>query len=220
MSQNQEASFSAGIFDVDGTLLDSNWVWVEMNHLYLDRYLPGVPYSAINPDDIFHMTLYEAAVFLKEKFPLPYTTDEIMAQIVALADDFYENKVLCKPGIPQYLQQLTDRGCKLCVVTASERQHVEAALARCGILQHFSFILPCTEFGSGKESPAIFLEAAARLAAKPEQVMVFEDAPHAAKTASQAGFQVTGIYDSFAPLPPEEMAALCTRYIRSFEELL
>ena len=75
---------------------------------------------------------------------------------------------------------------------------MEACLGRLGVLPCFEFLLSCESVGAGKNSPAVFLEAAKRLGAEPHEIAVFEDALYAIKTAKQAGFYVVAVSDEAA----------------------
>ena len=61
---------------------------------------------------------------------------------VAIVDDFYRYEAQLKPHLKEFLAQLHETGVKMCIATATERSLVEAALARCGVLDYFSESLP------------------------------------------------------------------------------
>ena len=67
------------------------------------------------------------------------------------------------------------------------------AMERLGQWKHFSFVLSSSQYGP-KTRPDIYREAARRLGAQPRDIVVFEDALHAARTAKQAGFLVAGFF--------------------------
>ena len=66
----------AVIFDLDGTLVDSMWIWREIDIRFLGKYGLEVP-QGLN-DKLEGYSFHETAVYFKEHFPLPLTIEEIM----------------------------------------------------------------------------------------------------------------------------------------------
>ena len=94
------------------------------------------------------------------------------------------------------LEWLRGNGVKLCIATATDRNLVEGALERCGVLHYFDGLFTCSEVGHGKDEPHIF-EAALRFLGTPKaETAVFDDALYAVRTAKEAGFLVAAVYDS------------------------
>ena len=65
----------AVIFDLDGTLVDSMWIWREIDIRFLGKYGLEVP-QGLN-DKLEGYSFHETAVYFKEHFPLPLTIEEI-----------------------------------------------------------------------------------------------------------------------------------------------
>ena len=208
--------FKAAIFDMDGTLTDSMPVWDGVWAEFLRR-------RGIAPDpDITSkykaLTLLQAADYYRVNYGIAGTPEEICADVNALVREGY-GRVGLKPGVPGYLRRLRDRGVPMCVATNTARELVEYVMGRLRILEYFDFILPCAEFGSGKAKPDIFFECARRLGAAPGETCVFEDAPHALRTAHDAGFLTGAIWDSSYAADEPLLRSLADRYFRSFDEL-
>ena len=195
------------IFDVDGTILDSMSLWTELDSHYL-RSLGVEPPENLS-SMLKMMSLQQCAEYFLREFRLPYTVPEIMGQINRLVEEEYFYKVPLKPGVEEYLDYLSGEGVRMCIATASEHVHVEAALKRLHVLRHFEFILTCTQIGFGKDSPEIFRLAARRLGAAPEQIIVYEDALHAIKTAKAAGFRTAAVFDEFSREDWEAAEQIC-----------
>lgn len=203
------------IFDVDGTLLDSMYVWRNISTEYLKHV--GIPVESDIWDEISSLTLRQAAELFIGKYPeiLHFTADEVMQQINDLIVEKYFYEVKAKPGVGRFLEELRKKGVKMCLATATDRYLVEAALRREGLLEYFGKVFTCTEFGSGKDKPDIFLAASDWLGTRPEETMVFEDAHYAIRTAVAAHFPVTAVADSFEKRR-DEISAMAERYIESF----
>lgn len=206
------------IFDLDGTLLDSMSVWDHVGRDFLGRHGRVAP-SDLN-DTVKRMSLAQSSAYFIKEYGLPLTVEEVMAEMYAVVAHAYHEQVPLKPYVLPYLQKLGRENIPYCVATATDRRLALGALERLGVADSFRFILTCDELGVGKDDPAIFATAAARLGVKKEEVLVFEDSLHAVETAAGAGYPVVGVFDEKAKKDEARIRALCKRYIHSFKELL
>lgn len=182
------------IFDMDGTLVDSMGFWKGLAGEYLEScQVTPVPEEIL--ERIKPMTMTESAALFVHTFGLPDTPEETAARMNRMMERHYRNDIPLKPGTARYLQSLQRAGVRMCVASATAEPLMEACLKRLGVRGCFEFLLSCEEVGEGKESPEIYLEAARRLGAAPEETAVYEDAPYAAETAKKAGFYVVGVQD-------------------------
>ena len=129
---------------------------------------------------------------------------------------YYFEVVQPKPGVPEFLAWVKQQGIKTCIVTASLRYVVEAALERTNLMQYIDTIFTCDEFGKAKNEPDIFLHALNWLGTEQEHTWVFEDIYLAAKTAKTAGFHVAAIYDKTSANHSEELPELADCYVQDF----
>lgn len=183
----------AAIFDFDGTLFDSMFIWDTAGETYL-RSIGKEPaddlQSILKP-----MSLYQSADYLRVHYSIPLSTEDIMDGINRTVEDFYFHTVEPKPGAIDFLEELDRKGIRMCIATATDRYQVEAALVRCGMKHFFSEIFTCTEVGSGKDRPLIFRRAMEHLGTERSNTVVVEDAWHAIRTAKDDGFIVAAIFD-------------------------
>ena len=182
------------IFDVDGTLLDSMFIWDTIGETYL-RSIGYEPREKLN--EVFkNMSLFQAARYYRTEYGVTRSIDEIMDGVNAMLERYYRFEVPLKPGVAELLERLRQDGVKLCIATATDRHLVEAALDRCGVLSCFGEIFTCNEVGHGKDEPDIFEAALRFLGTRREETLVFDDALYAVRTAKEAGFPVAAVYDS------------------------
>ena len=184
---------TGAIFDVDGTLLDSMSVWDTIGEDYL-RGIGYIPRENLN-ETFQSMSLLQAARYYRSEYGVRLSEREIMDGVNGLLERFYRDEALLKPGAEGFLRELSARGVRLCVATATERPLVEAALTRGGVLGYFDGILTCTDVGSGKDKPLIYRRALQCVGGNRPSAVVFEDALHAARTARADGFPVAAVYD-------------------------
>ena len=100
-----------------------------------------------------------------------------------------------KKGLRELLDYLKSLGWKLCIVTGTAREDASKYWNRTGILEYFDDTLCGDEVTVCKPDPEIFRKAAAKMGAKPEECMVFEDSPNGIRSASAAGCHSILIYD-------------------------
>ncbi len=193
---------SGAIFDMDGTLLDSMYMWdnAGSNYLKEKHLLPTERFTRA----VRSMDIARAAELIRAEYHLSDSTEHIAGEINRQIASFYQTQVQVKSKIPALLRQLKDAGVPMCVATATDRPLAEAALRHAELLEYFDFIITSAEAGVGKDHPEIFEQALARLGTRRETTYVLDDAPFALKTAKQAGFPTVGIYDpSFSDLEAE-----------------
>ncbi len=206
----------ACIFDLDGTLLDSMGVWLEVDRVFLLRR--GIALPDDYAEAISHLGFPAAADYTKKRFSLSESEHSIMDEWQSLALDAYEHHVPLKPGVRAYLDSLRRRKIPIAAATASRAEFYLPALKRLGILDCFSSITEASEVTRGKGNPDIYLRAAEKLGLMPEDCVVFEDILPGIRGAIAGNFYSVGVYDPFAA-NPDLIRALCDRYIYSFEEL-
>jgi len=206
---------TGAIFDFDGTLLDSMFIWDTIGEDYL-RTLGKEPHEDLK-ETFMTLTLEEAAEYYREHYKVTLSVTEIVDSINAMVEGIYRTKVTLKPGVMAYLRLLKERGVKMCVATVTDRYLVEDTLERLGILHYFSEIFTCAEVGYGKDKPIIYQKALEHLGTAKEETFVFEDSLFALETAKTDGFPTVGVYDMHESRQ-EEMKRLADCYVRSFEE--
>ena len=182
------------IFDVDGTLLDSMFIWDTIGEAYL-RSIGYQPKENLN-ETFKNMSLHQAARYYQTEYGVTQSIDEIMDGVNAMLERYYRFEVPLKPGVAELLERLRQDGVRLCIATATDRHLVEAALDRCGVLSCFGEIFTCNEVGHGKDEPDIFEATLRFLGTRREETLVFDDALYAVRTAKEAGFPVAAVYDS------------------------
>ncbi len=205
------------IFDVDGTLLDSMFIWNKV----IDDFLQSI---GAEPGKEFYdkmetLDLQLGCAFMKETFDLSGTVEEIKQDVINSVDRFYRYEVSDKPYVKEYLEYLKSKNVKCTVATAGDTGLVKACFERLGIVGYFSEFFSCSQLNTDKSRPDIYLTAARFMGVLPEETAVYEDAPHAVKTAKIAGFKTVGIHADGCR-DSEEVRKYSDRYIYSYSEII
>lgn len=204
------------IFDFDGTLFDSMFIWDTAGEVYL-RCVGIEPRKNLR-EVLKPMSLLQAANYIKGNYDIPLSAEEIAGGINSTVENFYFYEIKPKEGVISMLEQLKNQGIKMCIATATDRYQVEAALQRCGMSHFFSAIFTCTEVGSGKDSPEIFQKAMEHLQTDRSNTAVVEDAYYAIQTARKDGFKIVGVYD-FYESNQKEVVELSDVYLPDYLDL-
>ena len=206
------------LFDLDGTLIDSNGVWVEVDKTFLSRR--GAPYTREYYEGVAHTILSNCAIFTKEYLHLEESCEEIIAEWMELAADKYGTEVELKPHVKEYLDKCRDADHRMAVFTACVPEHCRAAMEHLGLTPYFEQVIYAQELGVDKKSPAIFRKVAETLGVRPRECVLFDDSLAACKAAKAAGMTVVGVYDDYFHDTTVDMREVCDQYIRDFGELL
>lgn len=182
------------IFDFDGTLMDSMFIWDTAGEVYLQS-IGKEPQEDLQKV-LKPMSLMQSAEYIQAHYEIPLSVTEIMEGINRTVEGFYFHDVEPKPVVIEWLEELSAKNIKMCIATATDRYQVEAALKRCGMRHYFSEIFTCTEVGSGKNQPLIFRKAMEHLGTDRSNTAVVEDAYHALRTANADGFMTVAVYDA------------------------
>ena len=211
-------NIKAAIFDLDGTLVDSMWVWeqIDIDFLKSKGYTPPKDLK----DDITHLTFNQTAEYFKNRFNLSDSIDEITDTWHNMAYSFYSSKVKLKPGVISFLNKLKSLDIKIGLATSNSIALLEATLKNNGIYHLFDAITVTEEVKKSKENPDVYLLCANKLNVPPENCIVFEDIIAAVKGAKLAGMKVIGVYDKASEDQEELLSKACDKYIYDYNELV
>lgn len=208
----------AVLFDLDGTLIDSMWMWKQIDIEYLGRFGHTCPDTL--QKEIEGMSFSETAVYFKETFSIPDSLEEIKQAWIDMSLEKYRYEVPLKKGAKAFLEYLKDNGIKAGIATSNGRDMVDAVLDSLKISDYFQVITTACEVASGKPAPDIYLKVAQSLGADPQDCMVFEDVPAGIIAGKAAGMQVCAVEDEFSADMREEKRNLADFFVNDLEEIL
>lgn len=205
------------LFDLDGTLLDSNGIWRKIDEDFLAKR--GLHWSEDYNAGVVHAIFPTAAKFTKTFCHLPESEEEIMAEWMAMAYEAYSARLRLKAGVRSYLTLLQREGFPMSIYTACEPELCLAALEHHGLTGLFQQIIYASQLGMEKRSPEAFGEVLRRLKMQATDCVFYDDSPLSCKGAKESGLTVVGVYDPLFADYADEMSRLCHQYITGFDTL-
>lgn len=211
-------NIKACIFDLDGTLVDSMWMWPEIDKEYLGRF--GIEYDDNLKNEIDGISFHETAVYFKNKFGISDSVEKICKDWEDMAYDKYKYEVKEKRGCQKFLEQLKSKGIKMGIATSNNRSMVEVVLESLGMKNFFEVITTSDEVKKGKPAPDVYLTTAKLLNVEPKHCLVFEDVVAGIIAGKSAGMKVCAVEDDFTREVRQRKKELSDYYIDDYSELL
>ena len=207
----------AVIFDLDGTLVDSMWIWEDIDIEFLGRY--GIEHPENFQKVLNGMSFTETAEYFKERFQIPDSVETIKSTWNAMAYDKYMNEVPLKEGVLEFIKALKNKGIKLGIASSNSIELVTAIIKRFDLEFYFDTINTSCEVPKGKPAPDIYLLTADNLKVQPKECLVFEDVIQGIQAGKNANMRVCAVEDAYSVDSLDEKVALADYYIKSFCQL-
>ncbi len=213
MLENIKACF----FDMDGTIIDSMWMWRDIDIEFLGRR--GIMLPEDLQKRIEGMCFTETASFFKEEFGLPETVDEIKVIWNDMAMDKYRFSVPLKSGVSELLPGLKRNGVKLGIATSNSKELATCCLEALDVMKYFDAVVTGCDVGAGKPSPDVYLKCAELCNVSPADSLVFEDIVVGIEAGHNAGMKVCAVYDEYSADVDYIKRQSADYYINNFCEL-
>ena len=205
----------AAIFDLDGSMVDSMWIWRAIDIEYLGRFNIALPEKL--QADIEGMSFSETAAYFKERFALPDSLEQIKADWNRMAWHKYEQDVPLKKGVLALLDYCKVHNILLGIATSNSRELVETVVRAHHLESYFDCIMTACEVEKGKPAPDIYLAVAKALQVSPADCLVFEDIPNGIRAGKNAKMKVCAVEDEYSLYMTEEKKRLADYYIVNFD---
>jgi HAD superfamily hydrolase (TIGR01509 family) len=195
------SQLDAVLFDMDGTLVDSEKVW-DVGLRELARQYGG-ELSAAARTRMVGTSMAESMAILHTDISQPGRDTE--ASVTWLENRVYElfaDGLTWRPGARQLLAAVRAAGIPAALVTATRRRLVEVALGTIGA-HNFDVVVCGDEVGRTKPDPEPYLTAAAKLGADPRGCVAVEDSPTGVASARAAGCVVVAVPCEVALIPTD-----------------
>jgi beta-phosphoglucomutase family hydrolase len=184
------------IFDWDGVIIDSS-----------EHHIEGWRRLAKDENLVFPEKLFKQSFGMKNEEIIPqlwkWTNDISEIQRIdrkkeAMYRDIMREKGLTAlPGVQALLELLAEKKIPCAIGSSAPMANVTTGLDILGFNRYFKTIISGEDVKLGKPSPQIFLEAARRLNARPDECVVFEDAKVGVTAGKAAGMKVVAVTNTY-----------------------
>jgi HAD superfamily hydrolase (TIGR01509 family) len=187
---------AAIVFDLDGVIVDSETVWDDARRQVVAAAGGSWPPDATRA--MMGMSSPEWAAYLRDRLGVHRAVDEIIADVVAHVEQAYRTHLPLLPGAVETVQNLASAW-PLGLASSSNRPVIELVLDASSLRACFDVTVSSEEVARGKPAPDVYLEAARRLDARPEQCVAVEDSTNGIRAALAARLSVIAVPNTHYP---------------------
>jgi beta-phosphoglucomutase family hydrolase len=187
---SSQFELKALIFDMDGVLVDSEPCHLQSYQELLGRF--DIPYTAEDNKEFLGRKDHTILEILNERYGLKSTATALVAEKEAILARLLASAVP-RPGVLRVLEQARRQSIPTAVASSATLPTIELVVDVLKIREYFQTLTSGDEVTHGKPAPDVFLLAASRLGAKPENCLVIEDTYNGVKAAKAAGMYCVAI---------------------------
>lgn len=203
------------MFDMDGTLADSMWLWDDFLEIFLESYQKKIDMEARKMFE--ELPLRKSAEYVAKRFGLPLSGEDIFREWTTEIQYKYWKELCLKQGAGQYLHYLKENGKKIALVTANHRELAEGFLDHHDVLRLFDVLVCGDQMEIDKSDPEYYRYALQCVGGAAENAVLFEDTYAALRTAKKIPVDTVIVEDLSARQDRNALMEKADLYIRHFE---
>lgn len=203
------------IFDVDGTLVDSETVYVKaaLKNLEVNHY--NIPMSAIM--GIIGQNRVAGRKLIESTQDDSFNYDKYIKDFEKIRNQILENEPYkLKKGALNILNYCKKHNIKMAIATSTARDKQSKVLTELGIIDYFDYMVFGDEINNSKPAPDIYLKVYEHYNLDKDEMIIYEDSNNGILSAYNAGIKVVYIKDIVDV--KEETLALCYKEVKDLDE--
>jgi len=185
------------LFDADGTLLDSLWVWNNLTKDYLTS-LNIITNEDINKQ-LWKLSFLDGVKLLKREYNIKFEVEEIINQFHSLLKIRYEQDIKPFYGVTNLLKRLKMSNYNLIIVSASNREVLIPCFKKYDLFKYFDAFFLEDEIGITKSDNSFFKELIKKYNLKLDNLILIDDNNHALESAHSLSIKTIGITNGKNP---------------------
>lgn len=176
--------FAAVLWDLDGTIADTEHLWMEGEYELAERY--GGTWTHEDGLALVGRTLLDSGAYIRDRLGTDLTPEEIVDFLVVRMAASLSEKVPWRPGARELIDALAADGVPQALVTMSYAPIAAPVAAQLP----FGAVVTGDSVTHGKPHPEPYLTAAEKLGVAPGDCLAIEDSGTGAASANAAGCHV------------------------------
>ena len=202
---------SAALFDMDGLLIDSEPLWLQVETAVMARL--GADWTAADQAQLIGGSLDRSVRYMLSRAARPAPPHVVGEWLMSgIAELVRRTGVPMQPGARELLAEVAAAGLPNALVTSSERRFMDEVLASTGL--RFDALVCADDVCVTKPDPEPYLLAAKLVGVPPGDCFALEDSPNGVASAEAAGCRVIAV-PSLVPIEPSPSRTV----VRSLRDL-
>lgn len=208
--------FEGIIFDMDGTLVESENVWqIAEGEVLAAR---GIDYTDEVRQMVIGLRLDEFFDRLIRHYGLSDTNEQLQAELIERMMGMIPRHVKKKAGAQALVEWTARQGIPFCIASSSPLSIIEAVVQSQGWADTITHLYSADSVAAGKPAPDVYLYAAEKLNIRPAKTLAIEDSPAGARSAVAAGMVCYVVPDYHSK--PQAFQTITPHVYSSLEEIL
>lgn len=203
------------VFDMDGTLLDSMWMWRNISKLIEDKLHLIDDLEPLN-SNASEMVNY--CYSISEDSFKNHDKGKALRLLYNHLEDFYSQDNLAKPFVKERLQKFLDSGYEMYIATATDSTFAPVAVKSNDMDKFINYIYTPDRLGYYKHDIKYFEQLAKELNCDYSDIVFFDDAHYACKLATSLGIKTIAVYDKTED-KQDEIKEIADYFINDFSEI-
>jgi len=206
------------IFDFDGTMSDSKWIWEHVNKIYFKDH--GIDLNDELKKSITAMSSERIAEFIKDKYKIDESISEIIQSWNEIAIGYYKKDICLQEGLEQYLCFLKKHKIKIGIATGGSKELVDGFLTNHDLTRYIDLVVDTSIVKKGKPFSDIYQYVADYFKVNYEQCLVYEDVIACLTSVSKIGMKTCFVYDEKTSENGKEMFRTIYSFKNEIKHLL